>query len=227
MARRTLIRFATLAVAATAAVGCADTAPTEATASAHSHVASATAERPGAQTGTTLGWFKGKSVTFFYTQPFDCPLPLADGGLAGSESGCVLGTTAAQPPRGGNSPVVYVTVPLFADTDGLALHCPEAGNCINHPSTIDLSRVFGPGSENAQLPPHSHVVDVQRGGWWEIEVTGVTSRAAWEAIQREKSLAEIRVQQQLGTVTPDLDTNLFLFFNVLADNDRRSGVTGR
>lgn len=227
MARRSLIRFATLAVIGITAVACADNAPMEASASAHSHLADAKSDQSGVQVGTTAGWLNGKTVTFFYNQPFDCPGPLDDGGAIGAESGCALGAAAAEPPRGGNSPVVYVTVPLFADTDGITLHCPEAGNCINHPTTMDLSRVFGAGSENALLPPHSHVVDVQRGGWWEIEVNGVTTRAAWDAIQREKSLAAIRTQQQLGSVTPDLHTNLFLFFNVLGDNDRRNGVSGR
>lgn len=181
----------------------------------------------GVEVGTTAGWFQGEVVTFVYNQPFDCRLPLEDGGMAGSASDCVLGAATTNEPRGGNDPVVYVTVPLFEDTEGITLHCPVAGDCINHPSTIDLSRVFGPGTEDALLPPHSHVVDVKRGGWWEIEVNGVTTREAWDAIERERSLDEIRVQQALGSVTPDLDTNLFLFFNVVPQNDRRGGPFNR
>ena len=227
-------------ILALAMAGCADgdvpTAPTELDAieahapqghmngSMHGH---AHGQSQGVEVGTTAGWFQGEVVTFLYTQDFQCPLPLEDGGMAGSDSDCVLGTATADAPRGGNDPVVYVTVPLFEDTDGITLHCPVAGDCINHPETIDLSRVFGAGTENALLPPHSHVVDVKRGGWWEIEVNGVTTREAWDAIEREKSLDEIRVQQALGTVTPDLDTNLFLFFNVMPQNDRRGGPFNR
>ncbi len=225
MVHRNMARWGTLAFATLMISACADSAPTGALASADTHSAhlSAQAAKGGvsAELGTTAGWFKGENVTFLYNQPFDCPVPLADGSAAGSTSGCVLAAEAAKAPRGGNDPVVYVTVPLFADTDGITLHCPAAGDCINHPSTMDLSRVFGEGSENALLPPHSHVVDVARGGWWLIEVNGVTTREAWDAIEREKSLAEIRVQQNLGTVTDDLDTNLFLFFNVLKENERR------
>ncbi|TVP58961.1 MAG: hypothetical protein EA351_02555 [Gemmatimonadales bacterium] len=217
---------------AIAAVGCADdhtpTSPESLTAiDAHSPRGHMHGANQGVEVGTTAGWFQGEVVTFIYNQPFDCPLPLEDGGMAGSDSNCVLGSATADAPRGGDDPVVYVTVPLFEDTEGITLHCPVAGDCINHPSTIDLSRVFGAGTENALLPPHSHVVDVKRGGWWEIEVNGVTTREAWDAIERERSLDEIRVQQALGTVTPDLDTNLFLFFNVMPRNENRGGPFNR
>jgi hypothetical protein len=224
MIRRNLSGVGVLALVAFAGTACTDTSPTEASLpTADAHFAHAAKGPPGKEIGTTAGWFKGQVVTFFYNQDFQCPLPLADGGTAGSDSDCVLGTEAAMPPRGGNDPVAYVTVPLFENTEGITLHCPVAGDCINHPSTIDLSRVFGPGTENAALPPHSHVVDVRRGGWWVVEVNGVLTREAWDAIEREKSLAEIRRQQDLGTVTPDLDTNLFLFFNVMPQNDNRGG----
>lgn len=159
-------------------------------------------------------------MTFFYNKDFECVLPaeaqFSDEVIASTpaDSDCVLAAEAERAPRGGNDAVAYVTVPLFENTDGITLHCPVAGDCINHPSTIDLSRVFGPGTEKAALPPHSHVVDVNRGGWWKVEVNGVTTREAWDAIEQKKSLAEIRNQQAMGTVTADLDTNLFLFFSV-------------
>jgi hypothetical protein len=78
---------------------------------------------------------------------------------------------------------------------------------------MDLSPIFGPGTENALLPPHSHVIEEKRGGWWEIEVNGVTTREAWDAIEDAKSLEEVRAQQEAGTVTGDIPTNLFLWFN--------------
>lgn len=213
----------TLAMAMAVVAGCSDS-PTE-THSMNALQADAAhsnhSPRGGADIGTTAGWLKGQAVTFFYNQQFDCVLP-ADAQFTdevitstAATSNCVLAAEATRPPRGGNDPVVYVTVPLFENTDGITLHCPVSGDCINHPSTIDLSRVFGAGTENAALPAHSHVVDVRRGGWWKIEVNGVTTREAWDAIESKKSLAEIRNQQALGTVTPDLDTNLFLFFNVM------------
>jgi hypothetical protein len=95
------------------------------------------------------------------------------------------------------------------------LQCPVVGSCINHPSTIDLSRVFGAGTENAALPAHSHIVDVAKGGWWEIEVIGVTSPEVWAQVVEAKSLDGVRELQQAGVgITGDIPTNLFLFFNV-------------
>ena len=89
-----------------------------------------------------------------------------------------------------------------------------SGECINHPGTLDLSAVFGPGTENAALPPHSHVVDVKHGGWWELEVVGVTRAEAWEQLVAGKSLDTVRELQAAGTATGDIPTNSFLFFNV-------------
>ncbi len=116
-------------------------------------------------------------------------------------------------PRGGNIPVVYVMTPLGFTPPNL--HCPVAGNCINHPSTIDLSRVFGPGTENATLPAHSHIVDQRAGGWWEIEVIGVTDPGVWNQIATAKNLTKVRELQAAGSgITGDIPSNLFLFFNV-------------
>lgn len=163
-----------------------------------------------AERDTTPGWFDGRTIDFTYSKDFFCrdsdPQSQAD-------SGCILGAEPQTAPRPAEIPDLYVLVPLFADTEGLDLHCPEAGACVNHPSTIDLSPVFGPGTENALLPPHSHVVEEKRGGWWQVEVNGVTTREAWDAIEDAKSLEEVRAQQEAGTVTGDIPTNLFLWFN--------------
>jgi hypothetical protein len=163
-----------------------------------------------AERGTTAGWFDGRTIDFSYSKDFFCrdsdPQSRAD-------SNCILGAEPQTAPRPADIPVAYVLVPLFEDTDGIDLHCPVAGDCINHPSTMDLSPVFGPGTENAALPPHSHVLEEKRGGWWEVEVNGVTTREAWDAIEDAKDLASVREQQAAGTVTDDIPTNLFLWFN--------------
>ena len=65
------------------------------------------------------------------------------------------------------------------------------------------------------LPPHSHIVDGSQGGWWEIEVIGVTSLDAWNQIVAAKSLTKVRELQAAGTgITGDIPSNLYLFFNV-------------
>jgi len=221
--------FGTAAVAVLIAAGCADGGPTDALAPAEAHFArhgSAPMGPPNADLGTTPGWLKGETVTFLYNKEFECFNPPS----SDAESGCLLGEAAAKAPRGGNDPVLYVLTPLFAPARDLNLHCPTAGDCINHPGDIDVSpvqalleSVLGPIPSVIPLPAHSHVIDVQRGGWWEIEVNGVLTQEAWDAIAREKTLAEVRVQQALGTVTGDIDTNMFLFFNVMKQNDRRGG----
>lgn len=206
MRRFTLAAVAMLSIAGFS--GCADGSPTEVY-QASGTLAEAHNAQGDAEIGTTAGWFNGKSVTFFYNKEFFCRSAPA----SGAESGCVLGAEPEVRPRGGNIPVVYVMTPLGFEPDGL--HCPTVGACINHPSTIDASRVFGAGAENLPLPAHSHIVDQSAGGWWEIEVIGVTDPAVWNQVAAGKDLQTVRALQATGNgITGDIPTNLFLFFNV-------------
>jgi len=162
--------------------------------------------------GTTGGWYDGRTVTFTYPKNFFCSEPPT----SGATSNCELGEEAVRQPRAGdNIPVLYVMTPIGFRPAESTLQCPVVGSCINHPSTIDLSRVFGAGTENAALPAHSHIVDVAKGGWWEIEVIGVTSQETWSQVVAAKSLDGVRALQAAGVgITGDIPTNLFLFFNV-------------
>ncbi len=207
---RPFTQTAVALLAALAMTACAEQSPTAAdpvlapSASASSHNAHADAD-----IGTTAGWFDGKAVTFFYNKPFFCK----GEPTGGASSGCVLGAEPSARPRGGNIPVVYVMTPLGFEPEGL--HCPTVGQCINHPSTIDASRVFGAGAENLPLPAHSHIVDQRTSGWWEIEVIGVTDPQVWNSIAAAKDLATVRTLHEAGSgITGDIPTNLFLFFGV-------------
>jgi hypothetical protein len=163
----------------------------------------------GDDKGFTGGWYDGRDVEFFYNKDFFCKEPP----VSGADSGCIVGAEPQTAPRGGNIPVLYVMTPLGFTPDGL--QCPVAGDCINHPSTLDLSPIFGAGAENVALPPHSHIVDVDQGGWWEIEVVGVTDPAVWAQIEAGKDLDTVRVLQDAGVgITGDIPSNLFLFFDV-------------
>ena len=127
-------------------------------------------------------------------------------------------------PRPGKIPVLYVMTPVGFRPADATLQCPIVGSCINHPSTIDLSRVFGPGSANVPLPAHSHIIDSNlaesqanggEAGWWELEVVGVSSPTVWDAIVAGKSLATVRSLQAAGTgITDDIPTNAYLSFSV-------------
>lgn len=177
-------------------------------------------QHPGqAQSGTTPGWFDGRTVTFFYhTNNFFCRTPVADGMPVGSTSGCEVGSDGTVDPRPGPKPDLFVMTPVGFRPDASTLHCPIVGQCINHPSTIDLSRLFGPGSANAPLPAHSHIIDQVEGNWWELKVIGVKDLATWNQIVAGKSLSTVRALQAADPshthITGDQFTNTYLFFDV-------------
>ncbi|HVM30061.1 MAG TPA: hypothetical protein VM305_04750 [Candidatus Limnocylindrales bacterium] len=165
----------------------------------------------GAAKGTTGGWLDGREVTFFYPKDFFCSQPPS----SDAASGCEVGAEPERAPRpGGGLPVLYVMTPFGINVDAGTLQCPTSGECINHPGDLDVSRLLGPGAV-IPLPPHSHIVDVAKGGWWEIEVILVTDEEVWNEIAQAKDLATVRALQDAGVgITGDIPTNLFLFFNV-------------
>lgn len=174
----------------------------------------------GADVGFTDGWQDGKTVTFFYTKDFFCDTTTE----SGAPSGCEVGEDGNVDPRPGKIPILYVMTPSGFTPPAGTLQCPIPGNCINHPSTIDLSRVFGPGFANVPLPPHSHIIDSDldesqanggQAGWWEINVIGVTSPSVWNQIVAGKSLATVRALQATGVgISADIESNAYLFFGV-------------
>src|SRR5215831_1586731 len=174
------------------------------------HFSSAEAEQ--APHGFTEGWLDGDTVQFFYTKDFFCEPPPT----SGAPSQCEVGEDGTVDPRPGPKPTLYVMTPLGFRPDAATLHCPIVGSCINHPSTIDLSRIGGPA--DAPLPAHSHIIDVSHGGWWELEVIGVKSPTVWDQIVAGKSLETVRALQAADpngmTITDDIPTNTYLFFNV-------------
>ena len=174
-----------------------------------------------AQTGFTPGWLKGKTVQFFYhTHTFFCHVPVADGQPVGSTSGCESGSEGLVDPRPGGTkiPFLFVMTPVGFRPDTSTLHCPIVGQCINHPSTIDLSRIFGPTTSNAPLPAHSHIIDEHTGNWWELIVIGVKDLGTWNQVVAGKSLSTVRTLQAGDPthmhITGDIRTNTYLFFEV-------------
>jgi hypothetical protein len=212
------LSLAALLAATSIAVGCADQrSPSEPSSRQASVSASA---HGGAAVGFTDGWENGTTVSFFYTKNFFCAEPPS----SGAPTQCEVGEDGSIDPRPGKIPVLYVMTPTGFTPDISTLHCPIPGNCIDHPSTIDLSRVFGPGFADVPLPAHSHIIDSQlaesqanggQAGWWEIEVIGVSSPAVWDRIVAGKSLATVRALQAEGVgITGDIRSNSYLFFDV-------------
>lgn len=168
--------------------------------------------------GTTPAWFEGDMVQLDYTKQFECKSPPA----AGSVSGCEMGDKAQTMPASTlGIPVLYVMVPLGFAPPMSTLHCPNAGNCVAHPADLDVSRVFGAGTEKRPLPPHSHIIIDTMNHMdtpWSLEVIGVKDEATWDNIVATQNLAQVRLLQ-LGDpnnihLTDDIPTNVFLFFKV-------------
>jgi hypothetical protein len=201
-------------------VGCGDPKTTTAPLSSQPSLAADHDAHSGASVGFTDGWDNGTTVSFFYTKPFFCAEPPE----SGAPSQCEVGEDGTVDPRPGTIPVLYVMTPTGFRPDASTLQCPIPGNCINHPSTIDLSRVFGPGFADVPLPAHSHIIDSDlaesqsnggQAGWWEIEVIGVSSPSVWNQIVAGKSLATVRALQAAGVgITGDIRSNAYLFFGV-------------
>jgi len=213
--RKNLLHLAALALVGVI-TSCSGEAPPD-LASASPAAESANAV-DGADFGFTPGWLAGRTVQFFYHKPFFCRTPVEDGLPVGSSSGCEVGSDGTVDPRPGNIPTLFVVTPIGFRPAEDTLHCPVVGNCINHPHTLDVSRVFGPGTENVPLPAHSHVVDQVSGNWWELVVVGVKDPATWDRIVEGKSLSTLRALQAADPagdkITADIKTNSYLFFDV-------------
>ena len=168
-----------------------------------------------AKTGFTNGWYDGHTVRFYYSKNFSCSAPPA----SKASSGCEAGSDYSQTPATSFDPL-YVVVPLGFTPPKSTLQCPVAGNCIDHPHSIDLSAVLGAGTSDLPLPAHSHIVATSNGGqaeWWNVDVVGVKSLSAWNKIVWAKSDSELQYLQRADSkdVTGNITTNLFLYFSVL------------
>jgi hypothetical protein len=173
---------------------------------------------PNTILGSTPAWFNGDVVQLDYTANFECKNPPS----AGSVFGCELGDDAQTMPAATTAiPVLYVMVPMGFTPPDSTLHCPIAGNCVTHPHDIDVSRVFGPGTEKNPLPPHSHIIiDAMNHVTtpWVLEVIGVKDIGTWNNIVATQNLAQVRLLQlqdpENQHLTDDIPTNIFLFFRV-------------
>jgi hypothetical protein len=167
-----------------------------------------------AHKGFTKGWYDRHTVRFYYTRNFFCRKPPA----SGASSRCEAGADYTQTPANTFDPL-YVVVPLGFTPPKSTIQCP-AGNCIDHPHTIDLSAVLGNGTSNVLLPAHSHIVATNNGHqaeWWNVDVVGVKTLKAWTMLVRHKTDWELRHLQRTDSqaVTGNITTNLFLYFAVL------------
>ena len=167
-----------------------------------------------ADKGTIGGWLDGETVQLRYARLYFCEEPPA----SSAASNCVVGAPAEETPREGPIPPIYAIAAAGIQPDPATLHCPGGSLCLNHPSTLDLSRIGGPPS--ALGVPHSHIVTDRRGGWHQTVNIRVRSLDAWNQIAAAKTLAKVRELQAdpaiggMGLISQDTPTNIFFFIEV-------------
>ena len=176
--------------------------------------------------GLTRGFFNGGSVNFTYTKGFYCDRAVS----AASSSGCEGGATFKNAPNKNFDPL-YILVPLGAAAQPrMSMECPTGLVCVDHPGSIDLSRIESalkplyPSLTNDQLtaalknfgtPGHEHFLTTLNGGapeWWDVKIVGVTSKAEYNSIVAHRSAAFLLHEVKAKRTTGVIPTNLFLFF---------------
>ena len=177
--------------------------------------------------GMSQSFINGHVVSFTYTKGFFCDSHVS----SGASSGCEAGANYTKAPAKNFDPV-YILVPLGFTVPAMSMQCPDSLVCVDHPGTIDLSRLepalkpLYPQFTKAQLtaalknsatPGHTHFITTANSGnveWWDVKVVGVTSRTVWNAINAHKSYEYLHAQVMAKKTTQIIPTNLFLFFSV-------------
>jgi hypothetical protein len=179
--------------------------------------------------GMTEAYLHGKSVDFTYTKGFFCDTSVP----SAASTGCEAGATYTKAPAKDFDPL-YITVPLGFDRPMNMQDCPSGLICVDHPGTMDLSRLepalkaLYPDLTDAQLtaalknfpvPGHDHFVKTSNAGkaeWWDVRIVGVTSPHTYHEILEHKSVGYLEklIRTKDKNVVGPIPTNLFLFFAV-------------
>ena len=179
--------------------------------------------------GKTVGFYQGSAIDVTYTKGFFCVTTVK----SGAYTGCEAGQSWNHAPSKQHDPL-YITVPLGFSVPMQNMDCPAGLKCVDHPATIDLSRLaaalapifkttpaaLAPALRDFVTPGHDHFVTDLNGGapeWWDVHVIGVTSRAVYDQIHLHGDFAYI--QSLLAAKDPNvvgpIPTNLFLYFKTL------------
>src|SRR5262249_27032370 len=134
-----------------------------------------------------------------YSHRFFCAPPPQQGA---DSSECEAGKPAAtNPPSGPVVSNVYLLIPVGFSPPAATLHCPLPGRCIDHPHTIEVSRLGGSDDQGAVLPAHSFVIEDQeafQSTWWPVVLVRVKTLDAWNAIAAAKSIDAVDACQANG-----------------------------
>jgi len=165
--------------------------------------------------GFTEAWLNGQTVDLGYSHDFFCQQPPSSGASSQCEAGA---GSQSNPPSGPVVSPLRTITPMGFTPPSSTLQCPEAGQCIDHPQTIDLSRLFGSSSASVTLPRHSHIlVDDEsfQSTWWPLVVVDVKTLHAWNRIASRKTIEASDHCQAVGHCAPEAESNAFVFFQVL------------
>lgn len=123
---------------------------------------------------------------------------------------------------------LYITVPLGFTRPMNMIQCPDTLVCVDHPGTIDLSRLepalkaLYPKMTDAQLtaalknfavPGHDHFItdlNNHKPEWWPVKIVGVSSPAVYQDILKHKAYSYIAglIKVKNKNVTGVIPTNL-------------------
>ena len=181
------------------------------------------------QVGESNGYYSGTNVDLLYSENYYCDANVSAAAATGCEAGAGPSPTPSPVSAGssgtslGNtthSGTLYISVPLFADPP--PTQCTATATCIDHPPTIDLSRIASalpgdpspPSVSNVPIPAHNHIVGTRNSGlpeWWNVQVIATTDSATFKTLT---SVTAINAAVSGGTAV-SVPTNAFLFFQVL------------
>ena len=181
------------------------------------------------QVGESNGYFNGTNVDLLYSENFFCDAHVSSAASTGCEAGAGPSAhpSAASAGNSGTSlgntthnDTLYISVPLFAHAP--ATQCTATATCIDHPPTIDLSRIAGalPGNpspasvSDVAIPAHNHIVGTRNSGlptWWNVQVIATTNPGTFKGLT---SVSAIKAAVK-GGMAVSIPTNAFLFFQIL------------
>ena len=93
--------------------------------------------------GLTGSYFNGHTVKFTYNKGFFCDTSVTSHATTGCEAGATYKKLPPGAKKQGFDPL-YITVPVGSGTSGVKamdMECPSGLICVDHPGTIDLSRL--------------------------------------------------------------------------------------
>ncbi len=182
--------------------------------------------------GESYAYLNGQYVQILYTENWYCDANVSSMASTGCEAGAGPSSNPSAQSSGGtgtslgnttHGDTLYIPVPLFSNPPPTQCAAGTATmTCIDHPKTIDLSRIASalPGNpspssvSDVPIPAHNHVVATRNGGnpeWWNVEVVATGDPATFNGLTSASAI-NAAVANKTAVAVP---TNAFLFFQVL------------